>query len=192
MSDPNEPNLMKHDADGITELDNQLPRWWVWLFALTTIYAVVYLAYFHVTKTGALSAAEYEREVAAAAGNGVSRGMTIVSPSDTPPAAPVEPSTDPAVIAAGQVLFMKNCMVCHGPNGQGLIGPNMCDEYFIHGPTFTDAVRTITEGVPAKGMITWKTVLKPDEIQTVASFIWSLRGTTPPNPKAPEGEKAAM
>lgn len=188
MSNSNEPGLMKHEADGITELDNQLPRWWVWLFVLTCIYAVVYLVYFHVTKSGPLSIGEYEREMAAAKSAVAS---TAPAAGEAAPA-PMEPSKDPAVIAAGQALFMKNCMVCHGPNGQGLIGPNMCDEYFIHGPTFADAVRTITEGVPAKGMITWKTVLKPEEIQTVASYIWTLRGTTPPNPKAPEGEKAAM
>ena len=186
MTNPNEPGLMKHDADGITELDNQLPRWWVWLFVLTCVYAVVYLVYFHVTKTGPLSIGEYEREVAEAAGKQASAGSTIASPDGTSAAAaPLAPSTDPAVIAAGQALFMKNCMVCHGPNGQGLIGPNMCDDYFIHGPAFSDSVRTITEGVPAKGMITWKTVLKPEEIQTVASYVWTLRGTTPPNPKAP-------
>ena len=184
MTNPNEPGLMKHDADGITELDNQLPRWWVWLFALTCIYAAVYLVYFHVTKSGPLSIAEYEREMAAAKPAAPAPGAPVE--------APIEPSKDPAVIAAGQALFLKNCMVCHGPNAQGLIGPNLCDEFWIHGSAFPNIVNTITEGVPAKGMITWKTVLKPEEIRTVASYVWSIRGSNPPNPKAPEGEKVAM
>ena len=196
MTDPNEPGLMSHEADGIRELDNQLPRWWVWLFAITCIFAVVYLVHFHVTKTGALSLARYENEMAAAK-KPEAPVAVAAAPGETPAAAapapaPAEPSTDAAVIAKGKELFLKNCMVCHGPDGQGLIGPNLCDDSFIHGPAFADAVRTITEGVPAKGMITWKTILKADEIQTVASYIWTLRGTTPPNPKAPEGVKVAM
>jgi cytochrome c oxidase cbb3-type subunit 3 len=194
MSDAKEPHLMNHEADGITELDNQLPRWWVWLFVITCIFAVVYLVHYHVMKNGPLQVAMYDQEMAAAkkpepaAAAAVGGDPAAASAA----AAPEEPSNDSAVLASGKELFTRNCMVCHGPDGQGLIGPNLTDEYWIHGGTYADVKHTIVEGVPAKGMITWKNVLKADEIQNVASYVWSLRGTTPPNPKPPEGEKTSI
>lgn len=188
MKDEKEPLLMDHDADGITELDNNLPRWWVWLFVLCCVWALGYMVYYHVMG-GPGQIQQYENEMAA---------VTKVAPAAPEPGtaaaapAPAEPSQDETVIAHGKELFTKNCMVCHGPDGGGLIGPNLCDDYWIHGPKFADNVHTIEEGVPAKGMITWKTILKPDEIYAVASFIYTLRGTTPATPKAPEGEQAQM
>lgn len=187
MSNENGP-LLDHEVDGIQELDNKLPRWWVWLFVLTTVFSAVYLVYYHVVDAGPLQAEMHANEVAAA------KAATTPppAPEGAVAAAPVveEPSADEAVLARGKQLFTVNCMVCHGPDGGGLIGPNLCDDSFIHGPTFADSLHIIREGVPAKGMITWKTVLKPDEIQAVGSYIYSLRGTTPANPKAPEGVKA--
>jgi cytochrome c oxidase cbb3-type subunit III len=178
MNAPQEPQVLEHDADGITELDNQLPRWWVWLFVLCVVWAVVYFFYFEVLRFGPSSAAAYDAEVAS---------FEAFHPRAAFAAA-TEPSTDPAVVGNGQMLFLKNCVVCHGAQGGGLIGPNLCDSYFLHGPTFADALRTITEGVPAKGMITWKNVLRPQEIQAVASYVYTLRGTSPANPKPPQGD----
>lgn len=172
------PPIMDHDADGITELDNELPRWWLWLFILSVIWAGCYLFYFHVARIGPSSRAAYETEMTAA-------GWTSASLAVDDSAA--APSTDAAVVAAGQTLFVKNCIPCHRPDGGGLIGPNLCDNFFIHGPAFADSLRTIREGVVAKGMISWKTVMPPSDIQAVASYIWTLRGTSPANPKAPEG-----
>lgn len=180
MSDDKEPGIFAHDADGITELDNQLPRWWLWLFILTVIWSVGYLLYFEVARVGLSSKARYEAEMAAA-------GKAITAPVDT---GPTEPSTEAAVLASGQQLFIKNCVSCHGPQGGGLIGPNLCDDYYLHGPAFADMLRTIREGVPIKGMIAWRTVLKPSDIHAVASYTWMLHGTTPLKPKAPEGVKA--
>ncbi|MCE9613499.1 MAG: c-type cytochrome [Lentisphaerae bacterium] len=177
MNPEKESGLFAHDADGITELDNQLPRWWLWLFILTVIWAVGYLFYFEIARIGLTSSAAYEAEMAAA-------GKNMPAADATPP----EPSTDNAVLSSGQMVFLKNCVTCHGPQGGGLIGPNLCDNFFIHGPAFADTVHTIREGVPAKGMITWKTVLKPQDIQAVASYVWKLRGTSPSNPKAPQGD----
>ena len=191
MSD-NSP-ILDHEIDGIREMDNKLPRWWVWLFYLTTIFAVIYMVYFHVLDLGPLQAEKFEREMAAARGAvavaaalpaGGEPGAAAVAP------AVEEPSTDPAVLAQGKVIFTANCLVCHGQNAEGLIGPNMCDEFWIHGPTYADNLRIIREGVLAKGMISWKAVLKPADIQAVGSYMYSLRGSNPPNPKAPEGVKA--
>jgi cytochrome c oxidase cbb3-type subunit 3 len=166
------------------ELDNKLPRWWVWLFHICNVFAVVYLLYFHVFRIGDLSGEKFAKEIASArsAFPAVFETMTVGDESEQQPAA------DEAVLVQGKEIFMANCVACHGPDGGGLIGPNMCDDYYIHGPTFADSLRTIINGVPAKGMIAWKTMLKPADIEAVASYVWTLRGTTPANPKAPEGE----
>jgi mono/diheme cytochrome c family protein len=101
------------------------------------------------------------------------------------------PLKDAASLAAGKQIFETQCFTCHGKLGEGLIGPNMCDEYWIHGGTLPDVIRTIRKGVPEKGMITWERTLNPDQINQVASFIMlKLQGTTPPNAKAPQGDKA--
>ncbi len=174
-----ETGVFDHDADGITELDNQLPRWWLWLFILTVVWSVGYLFYYDIARIGASSRAAYRAEMAAA-------GQALPTAADL---GPVEPSSETAVLAAGQMLFVRNCVSCHGPQGGGLIGPNLCDDTFIHGPTYADLVRVVREGVPARGMIAWRTVLKPHEIQAVASYTWLLRGTTPAKAKAPEGQR---
>jgi len=190
MNNEKEPLLMDHDADGITELDNNLPSWWVWLFFLSCVWAFGYMMYFHAMG-GPGQIDQYDSEVAAA------KAAMPVAPEPTADEAATalamsDPSKDEAVVNLGKDLFMKNCLVCHGPDGGGLIGPNMCDDYWIHGPKFSDNIRTIEEGVLAKGMIAWKAILKPDEIYAVASYIYTLRGTTPAAPKAPEGIQAKM
>ncbi|MGA2749080.1 MAG: cbb3-type cytochrome c oxidase N-terminal domain-containing protein [Tepidisphaeraceae bacterium] len=183
MSENRDPLLLDHDADGIQELDNNLPRWWVWLFYLTIAFAVIYLGYYHVLRLGTLSAAEYQKEWKA--------GETIKAAALTrfEAALPtLTPSKDPAMLAEGKGIFLKNCSPCHRKDGGGLVGPNLCDEYWIHGSNFVDNLRVIVNGVPAKGMLTWKGVLKPKEIHEVASYIYTLRGTHPPNPKPPENQ----
>jgi cytochrome c oxidase cbb3-type subunit 3 len=179
-----------HNYDGISELDNKLPRWWVWLFNLTTVFAVIYLAYYHLLKVGPGQEEAHRREVAAAQAALAPAVVATTGETAVVAAAVEEPSTDDAVLATGKQIFTVNCAVCHGQNGEGLIGPNFCDDSFIHGPTFADSLHIIREGVLAKGMISWKAVLKPADIQAVGSYIYSLRGSNPPNPKAPEGVKA--
>lgn len=186
MNDQENALLMDHDADGIRELDNKLPRWWVWLFYLTIIFAVVYLSYYHVFAKGDLAlkgqmVSEYEKEMK------VGEALKAASMSKFEASIPnLEPSKDPAVLAAGKKTFATLCAPCHRADAGGLVGPNLTDDYWIHGPKFSDNVTTIWNGVPAKGMITWKNTLNPDEIYAVASYIYTLRGTKPPNPKPPE------
>ena len=186
-NDPKEPLLLDHNYDGIQELDNNLPRWWVWLFYITIFYAAGYLVYYHVTGSGDLQAAEYTREMKsgeqlkAAAMGKFESGM-----------ATLQPASDAAVLEIGRQTYAKYCAPCHRVDGGGLVGPNLTDDYWIHGSNYTDTVKVIWDGVPAKGMITWKTVLKPDQIQSVASYIYTLRGAKLATPgKPPENQAPA-
>ena len=186
-NDPKEPLLLDHNYDGIQELDNNLPRWWVWLFYITIIYAAVYLVYYHVTGSGDLQAAEYAREMKSgeqikAAAMGKFEGAI----------ATLSPSSDAAVLETGRQTYAKYCAPCHRADGGGLVGPNLTDDYWIHGAAYPDTVKVIWDGVPAKGMITWKTVLKPEDIQAVASYIYTLRGAKLLTPgKLPENQLPA-
>jgi len=102
--------------------------------------------------------------------------------------ATLQPSKDQAEIARGRDIFMKFCAPCHRADAGGLVGPNLCDDYWIHGSNFSDNITTIWNGVPAKGMVTWKSSLKPAEVYAVGSYIYTLRGTHPANPKPPENQ----
>jgi cytochrome c oxidase cbb3-type subunit 3 len=179
-----DPLLMDHDADGIRELDNNLPRWWLWLFYLSIIYAFLYMGYYHVFHMGDLQAAEYNKEW--------QQGEAIKSASLAKFEASLvtlEPSKDAVVLAQGKQIFTTLCAPCHRTDGGGLVGPNLCDDYWIHGSNFVDNLRTILDGVPAKGMLTWKGILKPGEVHAVGSYIYTLRGTHPVNPKLPENQQ---
>jgi cytochrome c oxidase cbb3-type subunit III len=183
-----DPLLLDHEYDGIHELDNKLPRWWVWLFWGCNIFAVFYLGYYHVFAKGSLATkgqmlTEYEAEMKA--GNSIKLAAMAQFEAEM---ATKQPSTDPAVIEAGHQTFLKLCAPCHRPDAGGLVGPNLTDDYWIHGSNFVDNLRTIWNGVPAKGMVTWKGVLKPAEIYAAASYIYTLRGTHPPNPKPREDQ----
>ena len=182
-NDPREPVLLAHEADGIKELDNLLPRWWVWLFYLTTAFAVIYMVYYHVAKAGSLQIAEYEQEFM--------RGELIKSNAIARFEATIgtlAPSNDAGTLARGQEVYVTYCAPCHRVDGGGLVGPNFCDDYWIHGSNYVDNVKVILAGVPEKGMLTWRGVLKPSEVQAVASYIYKFRGTHPPDPKPPENQ----
>lgn len=183
MNDLDEPLLLAHDADGIRELDNKLPRWWVWLFYCTIVFAIFYLCYYHVFGDGHMMVAEYAAEMKI--GDAIKSAAMAKFEAKIPS---LEPSKDEAIIAAGKQTFLKLCAPCHRADAGGLVGPNLTDDYWIHGPLFADNLRTIWNGVPDKGMVTWKGTLKPDEIYAVGSYIYTLRGTHPPNPKPPENQ----
>jgi len=167
-----------HNHDGITELDNGMPPWLAYFFYATIIFGAVYLMHYRVLQTGASAAEEYEAEMAEAAllyKDGVKVKIELL--------------TDASVIEAGKAIYTKNCKNCHGDLGQGLIGPNLTDEYWLHGGDIESVFNTILNGVPAKGMISWKGKLSDQQMLEVANFVKSLKGTNPPNPKAPQGEK---
>ncbi len=180
-SPESDPLLLDHEYDGIRELDNRLPRWWVWLFYITILFAVIYLGYYHVFNLGELSAAEYARDNAAGQALKTASQAKFESTLES-----LQPSSDSAIVGRGNGVYLTYCAPCHRPDGGGLVGPNLCDDYWIHGPKFSDNLKVIINGVPDKGMLTWKGVLQPSEIYAVASYIYTLRGTKPPNPKPPE------
>jgi cytochrome c oxidase cbb3-type subunit 3 len=177
--------LMDHDADGIKELDNNLPRWWVWLFNLCIVFAALYMLYYHVLGKGELQAAAYEKEMAV--GNAI-KGRAMAEFEAT--LGTVQPATDEVTLAKGRSIYALTCMPCHRDDGGGLVGPNLTDDYWIHGPQFSDNLKTIWNGVPEKGMVSWKGLLKPDEIKAVASYIYTLRGAKLATPgKLPENQQ---
>lgn len=178
--------ILDHNYDGIRELDNNLPPWWVYMFYATIIFGVVYLARFHVFNDYTQDM-EYEQEVAEAqiAIEEYKRTAKGLVDANT-----VELLTEASDITAGGAIYTANCVACHMPDGGGGIGPNLTDEYWILGGGVKNVFHTISEGGrDGKGMIAWKQTLKPAEIAQVASFILSeINGKTPANPKAAEGE----
>jgi cytochrome c oxidase cbb3-type subunit III len=180
-NDPQEPRLLEHEADGIRELDNLLPRWWVWLFYLTIAFAVVYLVYYHGLHIGILQAAEYDREFKRGQEIKAAAIVKFESSIDT-----LQPDKDPTVINQGHQIFLTYCAPCHRPDAGGQVGPNLTDDYWIHGSNYVDNIRTIINGVPARGMLTWRGILNPYQIKAVGSYIYTLRGSNPKNPKPPE------
>jgi mono/diheme cytochrome c family protein len=276
--------LMDHNYDGIQELDNDLPPWWLWLFYVTIIWSVGYLIHYHVIGTGDSSAVEYLKEMnpdweegPATAGfsieyrsplyqsgedltplarmqialaqekeaarllaekraigeagisisdigfneiimaamsaatpedlgklqtafpeiweayqQGGGSGDSVPAVADEAPELVLEPLTDATSLASGESLFMTHCATCHGKLGEGGIGPNFTDNYFLHGHTIGNMVTLINNGVAAKGMISWRGILKDQQIHEVASYIKTLEGSNPPNAKAPQGEKVEI
>jgi mono/diheme cytochrome c family protein len=262
-------NLTDHEYDGIGELNNAMPRWWLYLFYFTILWGILYLVHYHVLKTGDLSYAEYQRELnpnwqpeersglfksyhspfyaetdmtprtlegidlPAAAGIAVQGEQSEIIFNDlikqamqhasagnleklksafpdlwqelasgntgsgetaqlvlaeTTPAAAYQPLTDAAALTAGKNIFSTNCATCHGQAGEGGIGPNMTDDYWLHGGGINNIINTIENGVPVKGMIAWRGVLKSEQILQIASYLLTLKGTNPPNAKAPQGD----
>jgi cytochrome c oxidase cbb3-type subunit III len=177
--------LLDHDYDGIKELDNNLPPWWVYLFYACIIFAVVYLVRFEVMG-GDNQEMEFKKEMAQAQ-------IDIDEYKKTAPDLMDEKTvtllTDPADLAAGKAIFTTNCVACHRADAGGQIGPNLTDDHWILGGGIKNVFHTITNGGrDGKGMIAWKASLKPKEIQHVASYVLSLRGSNPVDPKAPDGE----
>ena len=177
--------LMHHEYDGIRELDNVLPPWWLWLFYGTVIWSVVFLLNVHVFDIWPTQEEEYRQEMAQAKAEVDAYLAQFAGMVDE---TNVTALTDAAAIAGGRATFDAYCKACHGGAGEGGVGPNLTDDHWIHGGGVQNVFKTIKYGVPEKGMIAWKAQLKPAEMQAVTSYILTLHGTDPPNAKAPEGE----
>lgn len=173
-----------HEFDGIKELDNPLPPWLKYIFYITIIISVSYLTRLVVFKDESIiQKKEYRNEMAAA------RAKTEVAEKEEATKAVAAPLSNEQILAAGKVVFDQICFVCHGKFGEGLVGPNFTDEYWIHGGKSEDLKKVIIDGVIEKGMISYKSQLNDKQINHVIAYILSLQGTNPPNPKAPEGVK---
>lgn len=169
---------MDHDYDGITELDNPMPAYLRLIFIGSIIFAVVYLLHYHVIGTGVLQTEEYLIEMAEAE----QKYQGIELPEDQ-----LIMLTDKARIEKGKALFTENCATCHREDLGGITGPNLTDAYWLHGGDIKEVYATITEGVPGKTMISWKKRISSVQRLELASYILSLQGSNPPDPKAPEG-----
>lgn len=177
--------LLDHEYDGIRELDSKIPPWFKFLFYGTIAFAIVYMVRFHVIGSGDVQAEEYQAEVREAE---VQREILIKTGAFLNEET-VTVANDAGALSNGKAIFEKNCATCHANDGGGLVGPNLTDEYWIHGGGIKNVFKTIKYGVPAKGMISWESQLSPTQMQEVASYILSLQGTTPANPKEPQGTK---
>ena len=176
--------LLDHNYDGIKELDNALPPWWKYGFYITIVVAVFYILKFEVWHTGMNPTDEYNMEMTIAK---TETDAYLASAKENVDENSVT-DLDAAGNAAGKAIFAKTCVPCHLADGQGLVGPNLTDEYWIHGGSIKDIFKTIKYGFPDKGMQSWQTTYSPVEMQQLSSYIRSLRGTNPPNPKAPQGD----
>lgn len=177
--------MLDHDYDGIKELDNVLPPWWVNLFYLTIIFAFVYLVRFHVFNDYD-QASEFETEMAIAKAEVEKYKLTA---PDLMNKEKVTLLTDAAALAEGKSIFEAKCVACHKSDGGGSIGPNLTDNHWILGGGIKNVFNTIMEGGrEGKGMVPWKTEIKPSDIQKVASYVLSLQGTNPKDGKTPEGD----
>ncbi len=178
--------VLDHNYDGIRELDNKLPPWWVYMFYASIVFGIVYLLRFHVFN-GNNQHVEYEQEVALALKEIEEYKKTA---KDLVDENTVELLTDASDLSAGEKTFQSNCVACHMADGGGGIGPNLTDQYWILGGGIKNVFHTISEGGrDGKGMIAWKQTLKPAEIAQVASYVLkTINGSTPANPKPAEGD----
>ncbi|HEY9000778.1 MAG TPA: cbb3-type cytochrome c oxidase N-terminal domain-containing protein [Mucilaginibacter sp.] len=180
--------IIPHEYDGIQELNNPTPAWFMYLFYATIIFAVGYLLVYHVFGVGQLQYDEYKTEMAVAAKE---KAAFLAKSADKVDENTVKLTTDAGVLTAGKSIFQERCAACHGNNAQGMVGPNLTDDYWLHGNRINDIFKTIKYGVQSKGMPTWESQLTPKQISDVANFIKSLHGSNPANPKEPQGTKMA-
>ncbi|WP_139957646.1 cbb3-type cytochrome c oxidase N-terminal domain-containing protein [Flavicella sediminum] len=177
--------ILDHDYDGIKELDNDLPPWWVYGFYATIVFAIAYLGYYEVFD-GETQVDEYNEQVLIAQQEIEAYRKTVKSVDLNS----LEASTDAGALSKGKKIFKQNCAACHMVDGRGAIGPNLTDEYWVLGGGIKNIYKTISEGGrDGKGMIAWKNSLGAEKIQQVANYVWSLQGTNPEKAKAPEGDK---
>lgn len=177
--------LMDHDYDGIKELDNNLPPWWVYLFYACIVFSVIYLVRYEIMGAPDQEA-ELKSEMAQAK---IEVAEYMKTAPDLMDEKTVTLLTDPADLTTGKTIFETNCAACHRADAGGQIGPNLTDDHWILGGGIKNLFHTITNGGrDGKGMIAWKATLKPKEIQAVASYVISLKGSNPKDPKAPDGD----
>ena len=177
--------MLDHDYDGIKELDNNLPPWWKYGFYLTIVFALVYLYMYHVDGSADLQTVEYEKEMAKAKTEIEEYMKTAANKVDENTVTYLAEAKDQA---AGKDAYLASCAACHGRAGEGGVGPNLTDAYWLHGGSIKDVFKSIKYGWPEKGMKSWKEDLSPMQIAQVTSYLISLKGSNPANGKAPQGD----
>ena len=173
-----------HEYDGIKELNNPIPVWFNVLFYGSLIFAAGYMYYYHIGNHGERQDDEYATEMAKAdfdkqkflakSGSSVDENSVKVDPSE---------------VAVGKGVYDANCVACHGDKGEGIVGPNLADEFWLHGGSVKDIFKVVKYGVVEKGMVAWEKNMSAGDMSAVTNYIISLKGTNPPNAKEPQGEK---
>lgn len=198
--------LLDHEYDGIHELDNFLPPWWTTLFYITIVFAVVYFVGYEVLGVFKQPQQEYQAEIAnypdyyeeetqnhrAEGEDDIAKFLAMKQQQLNNKKEEIVAFTDEENLGKGRRLFRKNCALCHGKNAEGMDGqgPNLTDNYWVHGKgKIEDIIKTVKEGVIEKGMQPWGPVLGNTKILQVVSYVISLKGSNPPNAKAPEGQE---
>jgi cytochrome c oxidase cbb3-type subunit 3 len=184
MNDERRDKVRDHEFDGIQEFDNRLPRWWVGTFILTVLAALFLWTTRHTFGTAPTVQDNYAKDLAEL--KALQEAKASQGPTDAEVLAWV---ADKHELAEGQRIFGTNCIACHGAHGQGGIGPNLTDGYWLHGGKPGQVAATIGSGVPEKGMPTWRGVLASADIRHAAAYVVSLRGSHPAEAKAPQGVK---
>lgn len=177
---------MGHDYDGIRELNNPTPPWWKWGFLFTVAFGIVYAwrtEVSHAAPNQLQELAAAEEKAAVAKEEYLKKAANNIDENN------VTQLTDPADLAVGQKIFIASCAPCHGPQGQGVVGPNLTDDFWLHGGKINDVFKTIKYGVAEKGMKAWQEDFSPKQLAQIASYVKSIHGTNPSNPKEPQGQK---
>ncbi|MBC7552526.1 MAG: c-type cytochrome [Taibaiella sp.] len=177
--------LLDHNYDGIQELDNSLPPWWKYGFYLTIVVSFIYIYRFHISHDGQSQKEEYVAEMQQGEDD---KAAYLAKSANNVDESNVVQLTEGDAIAAGEELFAKNCVACHLADGGGSVGPNLTDDYWLHGGDIKNIFKTIKYGWQDKGMKSWKDDFSPMQIQQLSSFVRTLHGTHPAVPKAPQGD----
>lgn len=188
--DDEKDKLLDHEYDGIRELDNHMPVWWLWLFYFTITFSIGYLLYYQVLGWGPTQEEQYEQEIAAAEAH---YGGTKEDPVESYDWTFL---MDEEAIEKGRELYMSNqqlCFSCHGAQGQGMVGPNLADEYWIHGCNPEDIARSIIDGFPEQGMLAYGSgnQISNENVEYLVSYIASLQGSNPSDAKEPDLSRAS-
>lgn len=178
--------MIDHEFDGIKELDNPVPGWFNFLFYGSIAVGIMYFVTYHVTHWGPSQEQEYATEMKQAAAD---QKVYLAKSANKIDESSVKVITETATLDAGKAVYSASCVACHGDKGQGVVGPNLTDDFWIHGGSISNVFKTIKYGVPEKGMMSWEKTLSPKQISEVSNYILSLKGTSPANPKEPQGEK---
>jgi cytochrome c oxidase cbb3-type subunit 3 len=178
-----------HELDGIREYDNPMPGWLMAIWWGSLIFSAAYLIFYALSFGEGSMEAEFRgaTQQAVSAVDAYYEANPLVPPS---PAALLAGAANPDVVETGRSRFTRSCAACHGEQAQGLIGPNLTDDRWIHGGTVEQVFQSIAKGWPAKGMPPWGRAVKPEELSALVSYVRSLQGSNPPNARAPEGDRA--
>ena len=187
MTEPKEDTII-HEVDGIAEYDNKLPNWWLYTLYGSIGFAVFYWYVYQTAGIGALPGQAYQEEVDRAA---AAAAMQIKVGEATPEAL-IALSKDPKALALGKQVFTSTCVACHRADGGGNVGPNLTDEFWLHGGAPEKIFHTVAVGVPDKGMPAWQPQLGALKTQAVAAYVLTLKGTKAANGKAPQGDREVL